>query len=728
MLNYNDSNTANKGLNDSCNALIKSFRDSQEWMYDIFRQDEIDHAAVTQVDMQDEGAQEAFLANPYAFIPFGVSDESLADTWRSTFNASVFSRVKAIALTAHIAQAYEHNHRSPISIIPTELSDAEEQEGLTEEQLKEVMVKVQRQTDRSTRKVTDMMQEGGVFTELKKSYMYFCLFGIACGEYGLYKEKKSVKFSRPVIDGITTPLRGDLTTVSKRTYCVEVTSPYDIVLDPSANGDPQAGAGCYRVRKLNLFDVQRWADDMLNLQENGEMFLFSYDAVTALIEAQKDPYRVNGTYQGISNTSEDSLAEQVHGGEDNRVFRMYTVYMQVFRKDLIEWEADELIRALDADVFYRKPRPKPTDSYEIEAVVINDVLVFAAPNPSPDKRRPIFWAGRIPVYGTNYAFSIYSITRPLTKELSRLIKNALDNTSLTSNFMVAVDETRVDSSAITFEPGAKIPVRRDIGEATGDVRQAIQQLVLTPVNSEIFQLYQLLMVALDEVSNVPKNMTGFSSGTKTAFEVGQNLSSAQTVTLDQVKTLDDKMYKPIVEHCYLSMLEDENVPDEFKSDFTVVVNGAQTFSRMILEKQKKLELLQIMASMPQEAQKKLDWENLFLSILKDLNMDDPETLVNPTETIIQQLQQQLDQLQQQAQQMEQQLEKVSTDNKRLELENNVLSRMTDLKAENLKLQIKQGLRENEDSLVKKQQDIMSKLKPSGETKAKVDPTATESVE
>lgn len=708
--------SAPESLNDEAQTyildIVNSFRDSQAWMYNIFRQDEVDHAAITCAAGNEDAFNDA-LQNPYQFLNNAVNSPELRDTWKSTFNSAVFARAKAIALTSHIGQAYEQNHRSPISIVPTELSDAEQNPELSEEQRKQIILEVERQTQRGTQKVMDMLQEGGVFEELKKAHWHFPLFGIACGEFNLYREVKTLKYeaAQPSPFPGAPPIPGRLVPHTKQVYTVEVTSPYDIILDPSADGDPQAGVATIRVRKYTPYEAQAWIDRMERLQKRNPDIFGEFNAKAAkqvvklaVEDAEESPAQIS-----TADVMEDSLAEQTTA-TDTRTIRCYAVYMKVFGRDLDRWEFTKLKAALKADAFYSGMVHAEYTSYEIEAFIMNGTLVYAGPNPTPDKKRPIFWCRRIPVFGTNYGFSIYSITRPLTRELTRMVRNALDNMSLASNLMVAVDESVVDMSTFEFSPGAMLKLKRNNSGVPVSVKDAIQQLHLTSTNSDIYRLYDMLMFAMDEVSNVPKNMTGVKQGTSTAFEIGENMSAAQTVTLEQVKQMDTQVYAVIGYNCYLNILEDPMVPMLYKAEASVQVTGAQTFLRMVLEKQKKIELVNLLTRIPPDGQAKIDWENMLLSIIKDLNMDNPETLVNATSTIIQKLQEQIQQLQQQFQQTQQMLEKTTEQNKKLEMENNILSRMTDLKAENLKLQMKQDIDKTKREFTEERQRMVQAIK------------------
>lgn len=381
-----------------------------------------------------------------------------------------------------------------------------------------------------------------------------------------------------------------------------------------------------------------------------------------------------GSYDEFNNSAK---------GNENIVMSMNTnktksintkiFYGKVSRKQLLKWEMEELLAKLDQDPFYsdNADLQSPLFTFEVKAVYVNDQRVYLEPLGTPNKVRPIFYAGMIQLPNTNYFFGMYTLARPITTVMTKVIRRSIDNEIISGSNVFAADPEVMDMGTMKFEPGAFWRTYPGALENSGKtMRDAIHQFQFPSVSGSLMSVFQIFDALLDEITMVPKNLTGISTaGEQTATEVSQNLSSAQTIILSILKRFDNAMMKPIIESFYHWIQIDENTPSYAIADAVIRVHGADTFANQVINKKMVMEFLNIapnLQAIDQSTFNKIDSSALITTFLEGLGMEKDEFLRPEDEVnLITQLQQQMQQLTQQLEQMQEQAKEQQKENVKL---------------------------------------------------------------
>lgn len=684
-------------------TLYDDFTSEQEWIFRIYRQDELDHAAIEYINGISNVDANGNESEIFDFLAEGTNDPDGGDDWRSRINMSIDVRVKTIALKAYYNQAYLTAGKIPISFKRTELPELNLMvNALNEEQKQRMFREMDERVRKASKRVKDQWEEGKVSDELVLCRADYAMFGVCAVESPVVRRCS-------VVQNLTTLgqdeegnpiLEVEPVVTEKKKLTAERISPYDVRLDPSADGNPQRGVGVFRRRYWNTHELFEYLLGIYNLKGSSKKKIdeFFEQADEQLYKDSENGPQASVRYQDDS----DSVAD-MSIGYDTRTHDVLFFYGKVSKACLEEWGETQLLELIEEDPHYQQQvqgvssKHRRYTSCEIEAVLVDGCLVYAIPLSTPDKKRPIYYSRRIPLYGTNYGYGSYSIVRPLTVERTRLMKNAIDNIILACNVVLAVVEQAIEAEDLDLTPGRVLKLKSN-GDQLPAINTLIQQLNIDSRAGDIIQMLNNLDARFDEASAVPKNLTGFSPGTDTAYVAAQNMAAAQTTLYDQIYAFDTDIVAPIGESFYTFNMADPAIPDSEKAEMEVVATGVETFTKNVLNKQKFLELLNITMSMNEKIASQVNWDEFFNLILSVLDVPDVERLTIPKEKIVEDLRQQVEQLQQKAQQLQGQLTKAEQENSRLSEENGIMSRVTDVKIDN-------GKKDMEIQMLRKQQEL-----------------------
>lgn len=632
--------------------LFQKYNSAQSDLRDIWTADDYDYLAAD----EDRSIMESLQT---ATLPNRNTDK---DAWKDRTNLAIKARTKLEAFIAQTSQQLLQDNKLPIGLKVSDACDFEEAVYKkfpdllqpSKEEIEQIRAQQEENLKKWQKRIKDITEENDYVSKFIDFIKIYGKYG-SCGTHCPIKKTKKIRsFSYDIVTDESGAIQGEgdvnakyvqlPDTVEVPTYDLKVYPPYNIIMDPTANADPQAGEALYLEDRIDKFE----------LAELAEYEEYDSEAIFSLLDETAD----NKNY--VSSTSPNkALGDDVFGGGATMEgWHKIICYLRILAKDLKDMrKTDKLV-----DNFCKKYNHKYND-YDVihlEAVVIGSVCVSLR---ELEGDRPVTYDTLIHLWGTNYGMGILALCRPVTKAMTALWRRAVDNETLVATMMVTVDGTMVDKETLVFRPGQVVEMKPGVGAMDG-AKSAVGQLTFTSVSQNLLPLVDRLDSDLDLASLIPRNLTGmYDPANRTATEAAQTLSSSQVIILSLMRSIDKKILVPTIKHL-LEELQKNSSQNELV-DATVYAYGSETFIIRMINKKMLQEFL---ASVPGLIQHypalslKIDWDKLVTEYLESLGMDTDK--FSNSETMQGQLKYLTDQMKQAAEQLAQ-MQDVQKENEKL---------------------------------------------------------------
>ena len=628
-------------------------------LYEKFKADHETMQAVWEADDYDFMA-----AEPTGYVLESLlhkpPNEADPDAWRDKTCMSMKARTKLSAFEAQMAQQLLQDDQLPIGLKLSDESDFEEAFrkhipeyfAPTEDEVKYIRDQQKPLLEKWKKRLFDAARENNYVGKVLKFIHLYGKYGACAIHAGIPKKKKIRAFMYAVSeeasqvnpDGTPAGMEMDAESrytplndiVESTTLDIDVYEPLHCILDPGANADPQCGAAVFLTDRIDRFELAGLKD------------FEGYDGNTirALLEGTSAL-----TEHSSGATYERTIGEITFGSSDvNERWDRVICYGRMLFRDILEMEEfkdDKKLTKLVAEL-----KELDTDEYDVvdfKATIVDNICVELI---RWEGDRPVSYDTLVHLYGTNYGFSILSLCRPITTSMTRLWRRAVDNETVVGNAMLAVDEAMIDMSTMVIRPGQIIKNKAGASVMGGRGSGVAQVGPFQSVSAYLLALFDKLDQMMDEMSMIPRNLTGlYDPANRTATEASQTLTSAQTVILSLMRSVDKNVLVPMIQHILFQLLRKAN-PSELV-DAVVYAFGAETFIIRMLNKKMIQELLMVMPGIIQHhpgAATEINWGEVVAEYLESLGMD-VEKFRNTPE-IQGQLKYLTEQLQQAAQQLE----------------------------------------------------------------------------
>lgn len=691
-------------------ALFDHFKTQADLLHTIWQADDYDHLAANNVTpAKGNGALDALVS--IASNTYSPSDED----WKDQTSMAIKARAKYLALVAQMAQTMTQGNQLPVDLLPTPRSDVAESIAAElvfmgvfqdpEVAIAQAEEEAKAQLERCRKKVLDMVAESKMVDTWYRAIEDACQYGVCAIETPVrcesYKrvwrtalEMQPAPDDAPEEAGLPVEMGEDtmqmvptLTTLpgfeKKVTIKAENISPYDIYLDPTADGDAQKGDAVIRQSRLSYTDLA----PLIN--KDG----FDVEVLKEILDdGSADSSQTEATGQA-RRVQEHSLAV------GNNQYEVITYWGTTTRKQIKDWgQSDKRVKNFLKEYDELRDTMLPMDEKDAEddyscvsykAITVRGRLVYLSPLTTVDGRRPIIYHRLIPLKGTNYGFGMYALMRPITQAMTKLWRRAVDNELLVGTTLFAVDPSVIDMSTWEIKPGAVMRYKPGLSLAAGAMKgTGVDQVRFESVSQALLALFDRLDMMADEVSMVPKNMLGVTlSGDQTATESAQNYTSAQTNILHVLRGFDDNVVRETVESLYHYLQADvrsEDNPDGLTApnetaDGQVRAYGAETFMLQLINKRMTNELLQLLPVLEQVAPgvtSSINIPEVIRRVMKGLGFEPDEVMRIPAiAEEIAQLNQQIMELTQMVEQAQAQMQMQAEEQQKSEKELNEARRM-----------------------------------------------------
>lgn len=409
--------------------------------------------------------------------------------------------------------------------------------------------------------IADELAEGGWNQALSDFIEDFCVFQVAIMKAPVITKRKGLTWK----NGQPVPI-DDYVYLNKRV------SPLDIY--PSANATCiNDGNLCEHIRLqrkelYNLIGVKGYKEEYIRqlLENTTQADTGSY--VDSYIESEKtveeyrgDTYRSSkGVYHGV----------HYHGSAS------YT--------QLKEWGYPITELGDDTD-----------KEFEIEAIMVGDVVIKCKINDDPLLRRPYYKASFQNVPGSWWGRSLPELMRDIQRMCNATARALANNMGISSGPQV---EVNIDRLAADEEIEEMYPWKtwQTTNDPTGSGGKAISFFQPNSNAGELLKVYSEFEARADDATGIPRYAHGNNQGTgaaQTSSGLAMLLESASKSIKDAVRHIDDGLIKPRIEYqFYWDMLTNPEL--KFTGDIKVIAKGSQALTMRAAQEMRRNEFLQIL--------------------------------------------------------------------------------------------------------------------------------------
>ena len=278
---------------------------------------------------------------------------------------------------------------------------------------------------------------------------------------------------------------------------------------------------------------------------------------------------------------------------------------------------------LDSGVDPRKI-PDPDADYSVKSWVVGRHTLKTQINPSPQQRHDYFITAFEKVPGTVHGHGLPDILEDMQEIANATLRALVNNMGIASGPQVVIN---TDYVTITENEDQLYPWKR--WKVSGDPLSSGQKPIdfFQPNSnvSELLAVYNAVNNLADDLSAIPRYLTGesLSGGAgRTASGLSMLMGNAQKVLQTVAANIDTDVMGPLLGALYeMIMLTDTT--GVLSGDEQIVVNGVNVALAKDVERQKRLQFLQITANpIDMDIVGKVGRARVLRSLAEDLGMPD----------------------------------------------------------------------------------------------------------
>lgn len=384
---------------------------------------------------------------------------------------------------------------------------------------------------------------------------------------------------------------------------VEALDIWDVYPDPDCEGDIQKGLGViYR-----SFYTEAELIDLTGLADADGTPVYNTEEIRLLLRERKSG-------EGCGDRGYVGPHRRDPSEASTGMIAVYEFAGTVTRRDL------EGITGFDAE------EGDELDSAEVIATFAEGRLLRLARNDHPAKIRPyhlVQWE-RIP--GSPWGRGVAENMKHPQSMANGLLRTMLDNKTLSSNLMFAVDESGLENpSDLRYRPGFRFRLKPGFR-----AEEVVKSIVVPDISAGILDGLQLAINIADSASGVPDIVEGSrDKAPETAFAVEQKLSTALKQLGLVIRYFDERLIEPIVRSLYHWNMRYHH-DNRVKGDFDIIATGFTSFHSKLMRSYQLRSWL-LMASDNAEIRKKTKLSSLLSEYARTVDLDPSQVLLEEDE-------------------------------------------------------------------------------------------------
>ena len=408
-------------------------------------------------------------------------------------------------------------------------------------------------------KVDDVLVEGNFYDAFSDFLTDIAIFPFAC-------------MKGPVVQNsveLTWGEGGEMDTVTKPRMTWRRVSPFDVYFSPGASTIAESDViERIRLRRADL-------NSLLGLpgyhEENIRSALNDYE-------------------HGLHDWIDDSETERAD--EENKE----DPYLN--RSDLIDTlEYNGAVKgSFLLDYGFTEEQVDDSDrDYFVTAWIVGQYTIKVQINPNPLKRHNYYLTSFEKVPGSIYGNALPETIRDIQSVCNASLRALVNNMSIASGPQVVVNEERLSPTvnADTLYPWKRWRV---ISDPMGDNSKPVDFFQPQSNSAELLSVYKEMTVIADEVSAIPRYITGSGNASGGAASTASGLSmlmnNASKVLQNVAASIDNDVLKPVLQDLYtMVMLTDET--GMLRGDEKINVKGVTVAMQRETDRMRKLEFMQL---------------------------------------------------------------------------------------------------------------------------------------
>lgn len=411
-------------------------------------------------------------------------------------------------------------------------------------------------------KIDELLKEGNFYKALAEFLVDLPLFPFACIKGPVVRIVPAVVWNG-----------GKATVQQKPRLFWQRTSPFDIWWTPGvADIEDAAVIERTRVTRADL-------NDLLDLPG------YNADEIRAVL----DEYGRGGINDDWDMTdAERAIQEKRENPNMNRsgLLSCLEYHGNVQGRMLLEYGLDP------------KQVPDPMRDYMVQAWLIGRHVIKVQFSPSPRKRHPYFITSFEKVPGTPVGNGLPDILSDIAEVANATLRALVNNLSISSGPQVVVNTDRLapDEDGEDLYPWKRWRVTSD-PMAGNSAQKPVDFFQPNSNAAELLATYQKFSDMADELSAIPKYLSGNSSGGagRTASGLAMLMGNASKILQTVAANIDRDVFDPLLHNLFdMIMLTDSS--GMLTGEETISVKGVSVAIQRETERSRQLEFLQATAN------------------------------------------------------------------------------------------------------------------------------------
>lgn len=438
---------------------------------------------------------------------------------------------------------------------------------LTAAAKKEALKVAKKAADESTRYLDDILTEGGFYDALDEFLHNLSVFPFAFMKGPVVKMSTDVKWEN-----------GEAVVKDLPKMYWTTPSPFDIYwssqTDYFENCNVIEHLRLQRTDLNNLLGIPGYDDEAIRmaLVEYGQGGLSDWldytDTEKAHLELRMDPH---------INRSEQIDTLEFHGYIQGRMLLEYG------------FKADEV--------------PDADKDYFCNAWLVGYHVIKLQIDPNPRKRHPYYKTSFEKIPGAIVGYGVPEIMSDVQDVANATLRALVNNLSIASGPQVVINDDRVSPNTNTDD---LYPWKRwhTLTDPMGSSEPAVNFFQPDSRSQELMAVYEKMSIMADEISAIPRYMTGSAAGQggagRTASGLNMLMENAGKVLQGVASNVDMDIFNPLLQRLYDTVLLTDD-QGRLNGDENIRVRGVVFANQRETERARMLEFLQLTAN-PMDAQ------------------------------------------------------------------------------------------------------------------------------
>lgn len=238
----------------------------------------------------------------------------------------------------------------------------------------------------------------------------------------------------------------------------------------------------------------------------------------------------------------------------------------------------------------------PDKDYAVDAWLVGRYLIKVQLNPNPKKRHPYYVTSYEKVPGSLIGHGLPELIQDIQDVGNASLRSLVNNMSIASGPQVVINEELLSpaTDANTLYPWKRWRYKSD-PFATNSAIKPVDFFQPSSNSNELMAVYQKMMDLADEVSAIPRYITGsekVGGAASTASGLSMLMGNASKVLQNVASQIDHDIMAPLLEDLYtMVMLTDTS--GMLRGDESIAVKGVAVAIQKETDRMRKLEFLQI---------------------------------------------------------------------------------------------------------------------------------------